>query len=102
MRAPLNSRVVSGTGHRDKGKGKAKEKSLYGVPVEIQEALVLEDLLFVLMVRDFPPPRGCFVCRNAFGHLAVIYEHDACSRCRSRGRVLLSSLGMWLFSTLAL
>lgn len=76
MRAPLNSRVVSGTGHRDKGKGKAKEKSLYGVPVEIQEALVLEDLLFVLMVRDFPPPRGCFVCRNAFGHLAVIYEHD--------------------------
>ena len=50
MRAPLNSRVVSGAGHRDKGKGKAKESSLYGVPVEIQEALVLEDLLFVLMV----------------------------------------------------
>ncbi|KAI0746314.1 Spc98 family-domain-containing protein [Daedaleopsis nitida] len=49
VRAPLNSRVVSGTGHRDKGKGKAKETSLYGVPVEIQEALVLEDLLFVLM-----------------------------------------------------
>ncbi|KAI0764704.1 Spc98 family-domain-containing protein [Fomes fomentarius] len=49
VRAPLNSRVVSGTGHRDKGKGKAKENSLYGVPVEIQEALVLEDLLFVLM-----------------------------------------------------
>ncbi len=51
MRAPLNSRVVSGTGRRDKGKGKAKETSLHGVPVEIQEALVLEDLLFVLMVR---------------------------------------------------
>ncbi|KAI0683501.1 Spc98 family-domain-containing protein [Earliella scabrosa] len=49
VRAPLNSRVVSGAGHRDKGKGKAKESSLYGVPVEIQEALVLEDLLFVLM-----------------------------------------------------
>ncbi|KAI0699788.1 Spc98 family-domain-containing protein [Cerioporus squamosus] len=49
VRAPLNSRVVSGTGHRDKGKGKAKETSLHGVPVEIQEALVLEDLLFVLM-----------------------------------------------------
>lgn len=50
VRAPLNSRVVSGTAHRDKGKGKAKENSLYGIPVEIQEALVLEDLLFVLMV----------------------------------------------------
>ncbi|RDX49409.1 hypothetical protein OH76DRAFT_1455871 [Lentinus brumalis] len=49
VRAPLNSRVVSGTGRRDKGKGKAKETSLHGVPVEIQEALVLEDLLFVLM-----------------------------------------------------
>ena len=58
MRAPLNSRVVSGSGHRDKGKGKARESSLYGIPVEIQEALVLEDLLFVLMVRLPPICRG--------------------------------------------
>ena len=50
VRAPLNSRVVSSSGPRDKGKGKAKESSLYGVPIDIQEALVLEDLLFVLMV----------------------------------------------------
>ncbi|EJF61584.1 hypothetical protein DICSQDRAFT_105728 [Dichomitus squalens LYAD-421 SS1] len=49
VRAPLNSRVVSGSAQREKGKGKAKENSLYGIPVEIQEALVLEDLLFVLM-----------------------------------------------------
>ena len=53
VRAPLNSRVVSGsTGprNRHKGKGRARD-SLDGVPVEIQEALILEDLLFVLMVR---------------------------------------------------
>ena len=50
VRAPLNSRVVSSSGHRDKGKGKARDTSLYDVPVEIQEALVLEDLLYVLMV----------------------------------------------------
>ena len=55
VRAPLNSRVVSSGGPRDKGKGKAKESSLYGVPVDIQEALVLEDLLYVLMVRTCHP-----------------------------------------------
>ncbi|EIW56156.1 uncharacterized protein TRAVEDRAFT_60139 [Trametes versicolor FP-101664 SS1] len=49
VRAPLNSRVVSSNVHRDKGKGKARDTSLYDVPVEIQEALVLEDLLYVLM-----------------------------------------------------
>ncbi|KAH9915464.1 Spc98 family-domain-containing protein [Epithele typhae] len=55
VRAPLNSRVVSSSGPRDKasargkGKGKGKESSLSGVPIDIQEALVLEDLLFVLM-----------------------------------------------------
>ncbi|KAI0828525.1 Spc98 family-domain-containing protein [Trametes gibbosa] len=49
VRAPLNSRVVSSSIHRDKGKGKARESSLYDVPVEMQEALVLEDLLYVLM-----------------------------------------------------
>lgn len=51
VRAPLNSRVASGVGvpkDRSKGKGKARD-TLDGVPVEIQEALILEDLLFVLM-----------------------------------------------------
>ena len=92
MRAPLNSRVVSGAGHRDKGKGKAKESSLYGVPVEIQEALVLEDLLFVLMVCLLfrlvaRPPLG-----DVF-RLAVICEHDARSCRRLRGEVLVGSAG---------
>ncbi|KAF5340403.1 hypothetical protein D9611_007834 [Ephemerocybe angulata] len=75
VRAPLNSRVVSGgiatgygqagshrTNHREQrpekyagaqggssGKGKARQDSLDSVPLEIQEALILEDLLFVLM-----------------------------------------------------
>lgn len=34
-----------------KSKGKAKEESLHDMPVEIQEAVILEDLLYVLMVR---------------------------------------------------
>lgn len=54
VRAPLNSRVASGVGvpkDRSKGKGKARD-TLDGVPVEIQEALILEDLLFVLMVGE--------------------------------------------------
>ncbi|KZT06643.1 uncharacterized protein LAESUDRAFT_146540 [Laetiporus sulphureus 93-53] len=52
VRAPLNSRVASGTAPKDKSKGKGKAKakeSFEGVPLEVQEALVLEDLLFVLM-----------------------------------------------------
>lgn len=53
VRAPLNSRVgTSAPIPRDKGKGKAREESLQGLPVETQEALILEDLLFVLMVRS--------------------------------------------------
>lgn len=32
------------------GKGKAKQEPLETVPLEIQEAMILEDLLFVLMV----------------------------------------------------
>ena len=52
VNAPLNSRVPLQSAASSKGKGKAKAKaeSLEKVPVEIQEALVLEDLLFVLMV----------------------------------------------------
>jgi hypothetical protein len=34
-----------------KAKGKAKEDVLDNLPVDIQEALILEDLLYVLMVR---------------------------------------------------
>ena len=48
VRAPLNSRVVSSNVPKSKGKG--KQESLDRVPLEIQQALVLEDLLFVLMV----------------------------------------------------
>ncbi|EIN05477.1 hypothetical protein PUNSTDRAFT_115910 [Punctularia strigosozonata HHB-11173 SS5] len=54
VRAPLNSRVdvhVSGasSSSKSKGKGKEREESLAGLPLEIQEALILEDLLYVLM-----------------------------------------------------
>ena len=49
VRAPLNSRVVSNA-NAPKVKGKGKQEPLDRVPLEIQEAMVLEDLLFVLMV----------------------------------------------------
>ncbi|EFI26669.1 gamma-tubulin complex component 2 [Coprinopsis cinerea okayama7 len=50
VRAPLNSRVAANYAHpRRSSKGKAKQESLDRVPLEIQEALILEDLLFVLM-----------------------------------------------------
>ena len=45
--APLNSRVPAGSSAY---KGKEKAESLDRLPIEIQEALILEDLLFVLMV----------------------------------------------------
>ncbi|KAF8483402.1 Spc98 family-domain-containing protein [Russula ochroleuca] len=48
VRAPLNSRIVSGT-TTTKSKGKAKEESLDSFPLELQEAMILEDLLYVLM-----------------------------------------------------
>ena len=60
MRAPLNSRVGS-SASIPKAKGKAKEDALDHLPVDIQEALILEDLLYVLMVR---------LCNNA------IRKHD--------------------------
>ena len=50
VRAPLNSRVTSNPA-LPKGKGKAKQDSLDRMPLEIQEAVILEDLLYVLMVR---------------------------------------------------
>lgn len=49
VKAPLNSRVVSAA-ITPNGKGKARQESLERLPLEIQESLILEDLLFVLMV----------------------------------------------------
>ena len=53
VRAPLNSRVVSGAGV-PAGKGKGKQERLDIMPLDIQEAAILEDLLFVLMVGRLP------------------------------------------------
>ncbi|TFK47368.1 hypothetical protein OE88DRAFT_1666101 [Heliocybe sulcata] len=50
VRAPLNSRVVSnGSVPIASFKGKGKQESLDRIPLDIQEALILEDLLYVLM-----------------------------------------------------
>lgn len=49
VRAPLNSRVSS-TSAVPNAKGKAKQEPLDRIPLDIQEALILEDLLYVLMV----------------------------------------------------
>lgn len=51
VRAPLNSRVGA-TNSTPKSKGKEKEDVLDHLPVDIQEAIILEDLLYVLMVSD--------------------------------------------------
>ncbi|KAM6494864.1 gamma-tubulin complex, DGRIP84/SPC97 component [Amanita muscaria] len=48
VRAPLNSRVGS-SNPTPKSKGKAKQESLDRIPLDIQEALILEDLLSVLI-----------------------------------------------------
>ncbi|KAJ8072256.1 gamma tubulin complex Spc97/GCP2 subunit Alp4 [Marasmius tenuissimus] len=48
VKAPLNSRVISGTA-MPKLKGKARQETLDHVPLELQEAMILEDLLYVLM-----------------------------------------------------
>jgi gamma-tubulin complex component 2 len=55
VRAPLNSRIDVGPSRttdqkKAKSKGKGREDALGGLPVDIQEALILEDLLSVLMV----------------------------------------------------
>ena len=42
--------MSSSAAPKPKGKGKGKQESLDRVPLDIQEALILEDLLFVLMV----------------------------------------------------
>lgn len=51
VRAPLNSRVGT-TNSTPKSKGKEREDILDHLPVDIQEAIVLEDLLYVLMVSN--------------------------------------------------
>lgn len=56
VRAPLNSRVASGVSHVPSVKGKERQESLEHVPIDIQEALMLEDLLYVLMVNLFYAP----------------------------------------------
>ncbi|KAF7305147.1 Spindle pole body component [Mycena kentingensis (nom. inval.)] len=48
VRAPLNSRVSSVSAPPN-NKGKARQEPLDHVPLEIQEALILEDMLYVLM-----------------------------------------------------
>ncbi|KAJ8514359.1 hypothetical protein ONZ45_g8077 [Pleurotus djamor] len=50
VRAPLNSRVSSSQSvPKPKGKGKARQEDLQYAPLDIQEALILEDLLYILM-----------------------------------------------------
>jgi len=36
-----------------KEKGKAKQETLDKIPLEIQEAMIIEDLLYVLLVNQF-------------------------------------------------
>ncbi|KAL4063463.1 Spc98 family-domain-containing protein [Scleroderma citrinum] len=48
VRAPLNSRVGA-TSFSPKNKGKGREDVLDHLPVDLQEALILEDLLYVMM-----------------------------------------------------
>ncbi|KAJ3899285.1 Spc98 family-domain-containing protein [Lentinula edodes] len=49
VKAPLNSRVSLGGNAIGNSKGKAKQESLDHIPIDIQETLILEDLLYVLM-----------------------------------------------------
>ncbi|KZV76883.1 hypothetical protein PENSPDRAFT_741190 [Peniophora sp. CONT] len=49
VRAPLNSRVSGLVQPSPKAKGKERAERLDTLPLEVQEALILEDLLFVLM-----------------------------------------------------
>jgi gamma-tubulin complex component 2 len=50
-RAPLNSRVSS-TSAIQVGRGKTRQDRLDRIPVDIQEALILEDLLYILTVPE--------------------------------------------------
>ncbi|KIK68968.1 hypothetical protein GYMLUDRAFT_153001 [Collybiopsis luxurians FD-317 M1] len=48
VKAPLNSRVSLGNAMPN-NKGKARQETLDHIPIDIQEAIILEDLLYVLM-----------------------------------------------------
>lgn len=82
MRAPLNSRV-SYAPPPSKGKGKAaRQDTLDGVSVEIQEAMILEDLLYILMVRR--STIDCFASDWQVGHRRDL--HHTSPRLLSGGR----------------
>ena len=55
VRAPLNSRVAARL-QPIRRKERGHTDSLEGVPLQVQEAMLLEDLLFVLMVRRSSEP----------------------------------------------
>ncbi|PVF93301.1 hypothetical protein CPB86DRAFT_715744 [Serendipita vermifera] len=63
IRAPLNSRVASRIVPAKKGKSKVEP--LDGVPLDIQEAMILEDLLFVLMAIITQGIEGMHITYNA-------------------------------------
>ncbi|KIY61518.1 hypothetical protein CYLTODRAFT_384578 [Cylindrobasidium torrendii FP15055 ss-10] len=72
VHAPLNSRVSQATYTEAKGKGKARENGEDGgmarVPLDVQEAMILEDLLYVLMGID-----GTYLSTSSDG---VVYGLD--------------------------
>ena len=70
VRAPLNSRIVSGT-TAPKSKGKAREESLDTFTLDVQEAMILEDLLFVLMASD-PPPFYATISLDAMNRVSKV------------------------------
>jgi gamma-tubulin complex component 2 len=89
VRAPLNSRIVSGT-TTTKSKGKAKEESLDLFPLEVQEALILEDLLYVLLVcaprsldSSFFPDAMIRVSKGPISHITKITRQKTMMRCRA-------------------
>lgn len=61
IRAPLNSRVSMSPAVLNT-KGKARMESLDRVSVELQEAMILEDLLFALVVCNTSTPSRSSLC----------------------------------------
>ncbi|KAF7968072.1 hypothetical protein HWV62_32061 [Athelia sp. TMB] len=75
VRAPLNSRVGPAPAF-PRSKGKGKEQSLEGIPVDIQEALILEDLLFVLTVRPVTSPVTYLIWKQGIEGNYIAYHPD--------------------------
>ena len=75
VRAPLNSRVGPAPAF-PRSKGKGKEQSLEGIPVDIQEALILEDLLFVLTVRVLTSPVAYLIWKQGIEGNYIAYHPD--------------------------